>query len=81
MISLHYGYARFPSSLDQGFSYGFSRDGAKHRFEADPHCRDIVFAICHRPMFQQQLCNLMHRIDTAGSAVLSHDKGDSWKWS
>jgi hypothetical protein len=32
-------------------------------------------------MFQQQLCNLMYRIDAAGSAVLSHDKRDSWKWS
>lgn len=78
---MHYGYACFSGSPDQGLSHGFGRDGAKHRFEADPYRCDIVFAICHRPMFQQQLCNLMYRIDAAGSAVLSHDKRDSWKWS
>lgn len=81
MISLHDGYAGFPRSLDQGLSYGFGRDSTQHRFEADPHCRDIFLAIFHRPIFQQQLRCLVHRIDTAASAALSHDKRDGWKWA
>ncbi len=52
VISLHYGYACLPRGPDQGLSYGFRPDGAKHRFEAYPHRSHIFLAIFHRPMFQ-----------------------------